>query len=176
MLRNNNEIKTYNVMFPLWFLIWIPSYLWLLLIPINYAIDTSVTWYTLRDLEDHKKFCLRHSWKICIAGFVCDLLGSLILLGATLLETIPNLSSDNEIFTNIAGGIMMNPFNNLGSFIICLIALAFSAILIYLIDRKILFKAGLDINRATHSAKWLAIITAPYLFLLPSGWLYSGAF
>ena len=175
MLRNNNEIRTYNVLFPLWFLVWLPSYLWLLLIPLNYAIDTAVTWYTIRDLENHKNFCFRHTWKICIVGFISDLLGSLILFGVTIIEALPVIN-ENKLFENVAGGIMMNPFNNPGSLIICLIALVFSAVLIYIVDRKLLFKAGLDINRATHSAKWLAIITAPYMFLLPSGWLYSGVF
>ena len=174
-LQDNNEYRTYNLLFPLWLLIWLPSWLWLLLIPLNYLIDTAVTWYTLRDLEDCRKFCMKNSWKICINGFICDFCGSLILLlillGASFLETLPRIS-ENQLFEDIVGGIMMNPFTNIGSAIICLIAIVFTAILIYFVDRKLLCKLGLGIERATHTAKWLAIITAPYLFLFPSDLLY----
>lgn len=163
------EIKLYNVLFPLWFLIWIPSYLWLLLIPLNYILDTLVTWYTINDLPDAKQFCLKHSWKICIAGFFSDILGSIILLLVTQLSY--ELSS--ETMEKIADGITFNPFNNVASFMICMIALAFSGVLIYLIDRKILYKAHLSLEQATRSAKWLALITAPYLFMIPSGFLYN---
>ena len=34
--------RIYNVLFPLWLLVWIPSPLWLILIPANYIIDRLV--------------------------------------------------------------------------------------------------------------------------------------
>ena len=163
------EIKLYNVLFPLWFLIWIPSYLWLLLIPLNYILDSIVTWYTIRELPDAKHFCLKHSWKICIAGFLSDLLGSAILLIITQLS----YEFSSEALEKIADGITFNPFNNIASFMICMIAVVFSGALIYLIDRKILYKAQLTLEQANKSAKWLALITAPYLFMIPSGLLYN---
>lgn len=163
------ELKLYNVLFPLWFLIWIPSYLWLLLIPLNYILDSIVTWYTIRDLPDAKHFCLKNSWKICIAGFVSDILGSAILFIVSQLS----YEFSSEALEKIGDGITFNPFNNVASFAICLIALGFSGALIYLIDRKILYKAQLSLEQANRSAKWLALITAPYLFMFPSGLLYN---
>lgn len=174
MLRNNNEIRTYNVLFPLWFLIWLPSWLWLILIPLNYAIDTAVTWYTIRDLEDRKQFCLKNTWKICIVGFICDFVGSSILLGTNLIAA--ELYGTNAILDMIEEGTLMNPFANIPAFIVCTIALLVSAVLIYLIDNVILRRAGLETERAKHSAKWLAIVTAPYLFYFPSQFFYNSQY
>ena len=168
-MNKRTDVKLYNVLFPLWILIWLPSYLWLLLIPLNYALDHFVTWYTIKDLPDAKQFCWKNAWNICIVGFACDFIGSALLLGITELT----YNIEGSIFEKIGDGLTFNPFNNPTSFIICLIAVAFSGFLIYIIDRKILYKANLSLERATRSAKWLALITAPYLFMIPSGFLYK---
>ena len=47
-----NSTKLYNILLPLWFIIFIPSWLWLLLIPANYLIDRIVLKWSLGDLED----------------------------------------------------------------------------------------------------------------------------
>ena len=38
---------------------------------------------------------------------------------------------------------------------------------------SILIKAGLDIDQAKKSAIRLAVITAPYVYLIPSEWFYN---
>ena len=43
----------------------------------------------------------------------------------------------------------------------------------YKLDKSILIKAGLDIDQAKKSAIRLAIITAPYVYLIPSEWFYN---
>lgn len=165
------EIKLYNVLFPLWLLVWFPSWYWILLIPLNYIVDTLVTWLSLRKQDavaDRKSFCLKHTWKLCLAGFVSDFIGSLILLG---VEALTYVFSGPAIM-KISNGILMNPFENIWSLLICIVAVAASGFAIFLLDRWILKKAGLAVEQAKKTAMWLAIITAPYLFLVPTELLY----
>ena len=51
-MERKNSTKLYNILLPLWFIIFIPSWLWLLLIPANYLIDRIVLKWSLGDLED----------------------------------------------------------------------------------------------------------------------------
>lgn len=168
MLGNKKELKLYNVFFPLWFLVWIPSYLWLILIPLNYALDTAVTWFTLKDLEDRKSFCIRNTWKICIVGFACDFVGSLIMLGISELA----FTIDEGPFSDAISASMTNPWSNPIAFAIAVVLIVLVAFMLYFFDKKVLIKAGLTVERAVRSAKWIAIITAPYMFLFPSDLLY----
>ena len=60
------------------------------------------------------------------------------------------------------------------AFLVTALSVAASAGLLYLIDRKILRKAGLSAEQAKKSALRLALITAPYLYFFPSELLYGG--
>lgn len=165
------SIRLYNMIFPIWILIWLPSWLWLLLIPANYILDTVVTYFTLPKDENRWQFCMRNTWKICIAGFVSDLVGSVFLfvIGLCFLSSI-----ETEWSWNISYALLYNnPFTNPVALAICIIAIAVAGFCIYLIDSWILVKAGLAMEQAKKSAKWLAIITAPYLFLIPASWIYG---
>lgn len=156
------ETRFYNVLFPLWLLIWIPSYLWLFLIPANYIVDRFVLYFSLR-LEERNAFCKKHTWKVCLMGFLADFMGSFFLFGVLLL------SGENY---ELANGISFDPFKDILSFLIVVFAIIFSAFIIYLGDKKILEKAGLNKEDAKRSALFMAILTAPYLFLFPSKFLY----
>jgi hypothetical protein len=172
-MERKNSTKLYNILLPLWFIIFIPSWLWLLLIPANYLIDRIVLKWSLGDLEDKGLFCRKHNWKICLAGFLSDFIGAALLL----IIAVPLVSlTDNSFIEDAAGGIMMNPFTNVLSLIITIAAIALSAACIYLLDRKILQKAGLTMGQAKKSAIRLALITAPYLYLIPSEILYRDGF
>ena len=157
------EIRLYNMIFPLWLLIWIPSYLWFFLIPVNYLIDSLVLCLSLKDHEDRKRFCLKHSWKICIAGFVSDFIGSAFLFAVDLL-----LGDNYEL----ANAICYSPFRRLDGFAIVVSAIFLSGICIYLLDRWILSKTELDKAAVHKSAMMMALFTAPYLFLLPMEWFW----
>lgn len=173
MKQTGNNTKLYNILLPLWLLIFVPSWLWLLLIPANYLIDRVVLRWSLGDMEDRGLFCRKHTWKICLAGFVSDLAGAFILLASVLLMSAGAGNSESFI-EDAAGGIMMNPFTNVLSFIITVAGVALAAACIYFLDSRILLKAGLTQEQARKSAIRLAVITAPYLYLVPSELLYSG--
>lgn len=165
-MRKNN--KLYNVIFPIWLLVWFPSYLWFILIPINYLIDSCVLYFSLPKEDDRKAFTIRHSWKLCIVGFLADLIGSIFLFLINIIyDALPI-----PFLEKIVDGVMMNPFSNVFSFLYVCIGILISAICIYYFDRWILKKTNLSKAQIEKSARYLAIITAPYLFLLPTIWLY----
>ena len=167
-----SDNKVYNILLPIWLLIFFPSWLWLLLIPANYLIDRIVLRWSLGDMPEKGLFCRNHSWKICLAGFVSDFAGAIVLFA--LNQLMFGMNDDVNSFINkAADGLMFNPFSNILSLIIVIAAIVLSAVCIYKLDKSILSKAGLDIEQAKKSAIRLAIITSPYVYLIPSEWFYN---
>ena len=103
----NNNVRLYNILLPLWLIVFLPTYFWLALIPLNYIIDRVVLRWSLGDMPDKGLFCRKHTWKICLAGFLSDLAGSLILLGVS----IP-FSDLSGRFYDIGHAIMFDPFSD----------------------------------------------------------------
>lgn len=157
----------YNILFPVWILIWVPSYLWLTLIPVNYLIDRAVLFLGLGDLQGKNEYCRKHTWKICLTGFLSDFIGSLFLFVLLLIGD----RSDGPLQRWIYGAAY-NPYENVFSFALILIAVCISAFSIYRFDRVILEKTGIGKERARKAALILAIFTAPFLFFLPGNLLY----
>ena len=156
-------VRLYNILLPIWMLVWWPSWLWLFLIPGNYLIDRLVFRWSLRGREDAPVLCRRHTWKLCLAGFFSDFFGA-----ALMLLTVYATESNNELTNALAYA----PFSHWGAFLITALAVALSGLGIFLLDRFILKKAGLDPAQAKRSALFMALVTAPYLFLFPTGLLY----
>ena len=166
-MKDNKDIRLYNILLPLWLIIWVPSWLWLILIPGNYLIDRLVVTLSLKGMEDRNAFCRKHTWKICLAGFFSDFVGCLILLPVLFFGAF--LPEGSEFWENFYTGVMFNPFANILSLILVLAAIAVAAWIIYRLDRKILTKAGLAVETAKKAARNMAIFTAPYLLLVPFG-------
>ena len=167
-----SDNKVYNLLLPIWLLIFFPSWLWLLLIPANYLIDRIVLMWSLGDMPEKGLFCRNHNWKICLAGFASDYAGAILLFA--LNQLMFGMNDDvNSFISKAADGLMFNPFSNVLSLIIVIAAIAISAVCIYKLDKSILIKAGLDIDQSKKSAIGLAIITAPYVYLIPSEWFYN---
>ncbi|MBR4471107.1 MAG: hypothetical protein IKS54_07370 [Erysipelotrichaceae bacterium] len=160
---NRKQIRLYNIIFPLWLLIWIPSPLWVILIPLNYLIDRFVLKKSLPKDIDQNAFVKKHCPKICIAGFVSDFIGSGFLFAVDLL-----LGENYEL----ANAICYSPFRRLDGFAIVLSAIVLSGICIYLLDKWILSKTELDREAVKRSSLMMALFTAPYLFLLPMEWFW----
>ena len=168
---NNNDKRLYNVLFPFWLLVLFPSYLWLILIPANYLIDRIVLRWSLGDMPDKGLFCRKNTWKICLAGFLGDLVGAIALF--FISELLLGLGGDGTTFIEKAGdGIMFDPFTNVLSFLIVAAAIALSAVCIYNLDKEILGKTELEPGQVKRAASRLALLTAPYLYLIPSRWFY----
>ena len=173
-MKKENRVTLYNILLPIWILVFWPSWLWLILIPANYLIDRIVLRWSLGDMLEKGLFCRRHTWKICIAGFIGDAVGALILFAFFMASALLEESPVSEIFQDLAYGVGFNPFSDILAFLIVAAAVLVAMLVIYLLDRWILKRAGLDAEQAKKSALRLAVITAPYLFFFPSAVLYSG--
>lgn len=132
-MKSDSSVKIYNILLPLWLIIFLPSYLWLVLIPLNYIVDRVVLRWSLGDMPDKGRFCRKHTWKICVAGFLSDLVGALILLGVS----IP-VSEISEKFFDIGHAIMLDPLSDLSGMLIVVASIAISAACIYFLDKRIL--------------------------------------
>ena len=171
----DRDIILRNVFLPLWLLIFWPSWLWLLLIPLNYLYDRIILRWSLGDMPEKGRFCRGHNWKICLAGFASDFVGAAILLAVFMgTSAVSEGSAVAELLEKVAYGVGFNPFSHPLAFLVVALSVAASAGLIYLLDRSILKKAGLAAEQARKSAWQLAVFTAPYLYFFPSAVLYNG--
>ena len=168
------DTRLYNIMLPLWMIVFWPSWLWLVIIPLNYLIDRIVLRWSLGDMPDKGLFCRKHTWKIWLAGFASDFLGFLIMLGVFVVAAV--LGDSSPLFDDILAGVGFNPFSNVVSFLIVALAVAVSGCAIFFIDRAILSRTGLNAEQLKKSALRLAIITAPYLYFFPSSIIYNSSF
>jgi len=167
----NSDKRLYNVIFPIWLLVFFPSYLWLILIPAYYLIDRIVLRWSLGDMSDKNLFCRKNTWKICLAGFLGDFVGSIALFFASQL--LSGLGGKRFSFLQMAGeGIMFDPFTNILAVLVVIAAIALSAVCIYKLDKSILGKTELDPEQIARAALRLVLFTAPYLYLVPSRWFY----
>lgn len=173
---NKKEFKLYNILLPIWILVFVPSWIWLILIPANYLIDRLILHWSLGNMAGKNAFCRKHTWKICIAGFFSDLCGALVLFGVFVIATIAGegmpLSPLVPMLDLIESGVASDPFDNIAAFLVVAVSVAVAGVAIFLIDRRILTKAGLEAEQARRSAMWLAVLTAPYLYFVPSRLIY----
>ena len=150
MNSNKKDVKLYNVLFPFWFLMLIPS-TWIIVLPGNFLIDSLVLLICMKCLhvENKKTFYKKHIWKIFAFGLLSDLIGSGLLFLALVMEW--SMMGD-ELYITFP-------------------AMVISAICIYLFNYFVTFRKD-DKNIRFKMALTFAIATAPYTFLIPSSLLY----
>lgn len=165
MIRmNNKDIKLYNIIFPVYMLWLIPPVIFIVGI-LNFIIDSVVVLITekILKIEDifskYKKVIL----KVWIFGFLADFIGALFLFITSALFEDLNIP--------IKYNIDYNPFGNIYALIITIIGILIAGILIFIFNKKICFKK-IDITEKQRFILSLvmAIVTTPYLFLLPMNW------
>ncbi len=146
------DLKLYNALFPLWFIVYIFPQTWLIAIPGNFIIDSVVLLIAMFALkiEDKGKFYKSKIFLLFICGFSADFIGALLMLIVLYLGVG---SMGDELYITIPGLII-------------------SAVLIYVLDYTLVLK-----NCDKHIRKVLslvfAIATAPYTFLIPSSLIYG---
>ena len=160
----NKDVKLYNVIFPVW-LLWFLPVTWIVVLPANFVIDLTVLFLTLKYLkiDNRKEICKKSILRVWLCGFAADIIGSIIMFMPTLLDV-------NYDFIN---SINMNPFESVGALIYVTICLFLAAACIFLFNYKFcLNHSGLDLEQKKKVALSVAIVTAPYLFYLPTEWFY----
>ena len=169
------DIKLYNMIMPIWLLVIFP-FTWVFILPLNYLIDTLVLRLTMKKLKVEKrkeiyKMTILKTW---IYGFLADFIGAaIILIPSWWLYEIVNPNTAFGFVIQEMGQVMLNPFDNVFSFLIALVATMVGAYFVYLFNYKFALKKAFEegyIDQKTKKkiAISMAVFTAPYLFLLPA--------
>lgn len=158
---NSKVVKLYNIIFPMYMLWVMPPVIFISAI-LNFIIDSAVVLITEKVLKmkniisKYKKVIL----KVWGFGFLADFIGAFFLFSSSAL--FENLD------ITIKFSIDYNPFGNIYAFIITILGIIISGVLIYIFNKKFCYKKVDLTDREKHIlALTMAILTAPYLFLLP---------
>jgi hypothetical protein len=170
--RTSKDIRLYDALFPIWFILLLPPVIFISLggdlvidsavILIAFALikDRAARGYTVWGL--FKSSIL----KVWLLGFAADIIsaGLLLVFDATAGSALPY---------NVSAAVNGNPFANVSGFLIVMFFIALGALLIFLFNYYITFRKKVS-DRALRFRLSLAVavITAPWTFLVPSSWLY----
>ncbi len=166
--------KLYNLIFPIWLLCVIPI-TWVVIIPANFIIDLTVIALTLKYLKvsNIKQIAKATIFKVWIAGFVSDFVGTAFMLLSTLIISDSSTPLGMWWHKNIASAVSYAPFSSIYSVVWITVCVVIAAVLIYFLNYKLSFKK-IDLPKEIKHklALSLAVFTAPYLFFLPTNWFF----
>lgn len=177
------NVTLYNMIVPVWLLMLFPL-AWPIVLLGNFAVDSLVLCLGMRRLAlaDKRAFYRRHIWKIWGCGFLGDLPGALLMLTAMLISDwvwVPEVGREgqspvwNFLYENITGGVMANPFSNIWAFLWVTAAVAVSALCLYWLNRKLVYRrTELEEKQKKRLSLLMALVTAPWVFYLPTVWFY----
>lgn len=167
------EIKVYNVIFPIWFLLFFPPVIFLTLLG-NFIIDSLVVLgcFYLFKLSNQqmnvKAFYKKGIFKVWIYGFLADFAGAAILFFIEMLEGSLGISYE------VISAISYDPFRHPLAVVIIVFSMIVSALLIFFLNYKLTFKTLIEDKALRFKVSLtLAIITIPWTFLLPTKWFYG---
>jgi len=164
------QIKLYNVIFPIWFLMFFPPVIFITLAG-NFIIDSLVIIicyyvFKLADIQDSLKMFYKNSiLKVWLFGFLADFFGAAILFVSGEYLGLPY---------KISSAISYDPFSHPAAVIIIMFAMLVSAVLIFLFNYGITLKKQIEEKQMRLKiALAIAVITMPWTFLLPTKWVYQ---
>ncbi len=168
------QIKLYNVIFPIWFLLFFPPVIFITLAG-NFIIDSMVIlicFYMFKITNIHidlKTFYRKSILKVWMFGFLAD------FIGAAILFVVGFLGDSFGVPNKLISGINFDPFSSPIGVCIIGFAMVVSGIFIFLFNYKITFKQEIEEKRLRFKvALAIAVITIPWTFLLPTKWFYHG--
>ena len=167
------SVKLYNVIFPVWLLIYFVPVLWIIVLPLNLVIDGAVIYLCLKktgvkNIKENLKASVLKTWGY---GFAADAAGALCMLSLSLIPS--GLQSKYSFIGDMLFDAHYNPFNNIFAFVFTALCVFISGILIYGFNLEFCFgKTTLTEHQKKYTALRLAIFTAPYLFFFPTSILF----
>lgn len=168
------QIKLYNVIFPIWFLLFFPPVIFITLAG-NFIIDSLVVLvcffiFKLVEIQNIKAFYKKSILKVWLFGFLSD------IIGAAVLFIITGIGGDSlGLPYKLQSAIDYDPFSHPIAAIITISAILLSSVFIYLFNYNITFKNLITEKQLRFKvALTIAIVTAPWTFLLPTKWFYHG--
>lgn len=180
------DVKLYNVMFPIWLIPYVLSFelvidlfygtfvivfnaliILLGILLANFAVDSIVYLIALKALkvENIWKNYSKGIWKVYLFGFLSDIIATIPLIIMLFAQGF----IESKIINNFMNAVLLNPYRNILALLFVLICLFIGGFLIYIFNSKISFKKlEIDDKKKKTIALVLAIVTAPYLFLIPT--------
>lgn len=159
--EGKRTLRLYNVMFPIYAVFLMFPAVWLLALPVNFAIDSAVL---LLAMGHYRYGGRKEVWKksilfIWLLGFLADIAAAALITALSLLlMELLNLSLYTHWYVEL---------------LIALPGVALAGWLIYVLDGKFAFrKTSLQPDQRRKIAAALAIFTAPYTMLIPTALLY----
>ncbi len=168
------KIKLYNVIFPIWFIWLIPPVIALALVG-NFLIDSGVILLGLAIFKisaatglTKKEIYKKTILKVWLFGFLADIIATIPLVLILIIQFMP---MPDEAYQALA----MNPFSNVWALIIIISCMILASVLIFIFNYNISLK-GVIKERVLRAklAVFLAVITTPWTFLIPTELLYKG--
>lgn len=164
-------MKAYNIfILPVW-IIWLLP----LVVPIslagNFIIDSLVILIAFRifKVTEYAHLSLKSLYaksilKVWGFGFMADIIGVIPFF----------LILKNPISDPVVQAVLINPFRNFWGFLLILAGIGLASFFIYLFNFHFTFKKIIE-DKALRGkvSLTLAIVTAPWTFLLPTEWFYQ---
>lgn len=180
--KPKRSVTMYNMIFPIFLLLWPPMLLmlptfgevagrvWLLAILLgNLLLDWLVTALALRwqKIPEIKNKSLAVLVRVWLVGFAADFFGGLPLLVIMLVD------NDGWLYENVHKFFYTSIFRSPYALAITLACVLLAGWLIYSFNKNwALEPAELTEPQRKRTALVLALLTAPWLFLLPANWFY----
>ena len=154
-------VRLYNVMFPVYMLFLLFPGVWLLSLPVNFAVDSLVLLLAVRHgrCGQGKQIWKKSILRVWLLGFGADFAGAALI---TALFYVAEGQINLSLYTHWYAEVLM-----------ALPGVALAGWLIYVMDRRWAFKkAELAPEHVRKLALALAVFTAPYPMLIPTALLY----
>ena len=170
------RVRLYNLIFPPYMLIALVPWLALIALVGNFLIDSAVMLVISRIVfgSFNRRFYKYNIWKVWGFGFLGDICGAAFLFIGFIIGN--HTVSKSGLWYRIVDGWLGASYldgHNAYSYVFAAIAIIISAAVIFLLDRFVAFKyADLTKKQKTLSALAIAVVTAPYTFLLPYNLFY----
>jgi hypothetical protein len=168
------KIRFYNVIFPIWFLLFFPPVIFISLVG-NFIIDSLViiacffVFKLINTKNNLKTFYKKSILKVWLFGFLADIIGAAFLLSVGTIGDYLGLPN------KLISAINFDPFSNVMAVIIIIFAMLISALFIFLFNYRITLKNQISEEKLRLKiALTIAIVTIPWTFLLPTKWFYHG--
>ncbi|MFZ5945300.1 MAG: hypothetical protein ACOYVD_14440 [Bacillota bacterium] len=151
--KSEKGLVLYNLIFPLWAILFFTP---LILIPLigNLIIDGLIIYFTLLFKKTRLKWQRLRViiFKAWIIGFGSDLLGFMLLL----------FLSSNSIINDY------DPYADTLTILAYLFTIMVAGIMIFWLNYRVLIREGIERKTSLTAAIMLGILTAPWLFLIPT--------
>ncbi len=152
-----NQVRLYNLIFPMWALYLLPTVYWWLILPTNFLVDSLVVYCSVRRqaLENPGTIWRKSILSVWLLGFLSDLFGAgLVALIDVTLFSNPNIDLNLSTFPGVT--------------LISIPGVLLAGFCIYWLNRFFSFnRCGLDAAAIHKLALHLALFTAPYTMLIP---------